>query len=148
MNSDREGRAPGEPPNGDFVAYLEDLERRQLAAMGRAQALAHAVPSEGAPIATAQPLSRDAASAPVQRLRASRAALPLSTGSLLMLIVGALALANALLGEGGIVALAVAVALLWRPVRRLMAAVRARARSAPRPQDALAAASAKPKSNR
>ncbi len=144
MNSDREGRAPGEPPNGDFVAYLEDLERRQLAAMGRPQA-AHSAPPAGAPHATAQPLSREAAGAPVQRLRASRAALPLSTGSLLMLIVGALSLANALLGDGGIVALAVAVVLLWRPVRQLMAAVRAR--SAPRPQDALAAASAKPKSN-
>ncbi|GIL04831.1 MAG: hypothetical protein BroJett031_13510 [Betaproteobacteria bacterium] len=148
MNSDREGRAPGEPPNGDFVAYLEDIERRQLADMNRPHALAHPSPQGGAQVAAAKPLSRDEARALIGRLRARRGALPLSAGSLLMLIVGALALANALFGDGGILALAIGVALLWRPVRRLIGAFRTAAATSPGPRDALDAAFGKSKSHR
>jgi hypothetical protein len=148
MASDREGRAPGEPPDGDFVAYLEDIERRQLAAMNQPHALAHPSPQGGAQVAAAKPLSRNEARALVERLRVSRAALPLSAGSLLMMIVGALALANALFGDGGIIAFAIGVALLWGPIRRLIAAARALAPSAPRPQDALEAAFGKKKTPR
>lgn len=150
MNSEREGRAPGEPPDGDFVTYLEDIERRQLAEMNRPHALAHPSPQGGTQVApaAARPPSRDEARALLGRLRAQRAALPLSAGSLLMLIVGALALANALFGDGGILALAIGVALLWRPVRRLIGAFRAAAASSPGPRDALDAAFGKNKSHR
>ncbi len=144
MNSDRQDRAPGKPPHGDFVASLQDIERRQLADMNRPHALAHPSP-QGGTQAAAKPLSRDEARALVERLRASRAALPLSTGSLLMAIVGALALANALLGDGGVIAFAVGVALLWRPIKRLIAAARALAPSAPRPHSAHAATFGKAK---
>lgn len=148
MNSDREGRAPGEPPNGDFVAYLEGIERRQLAEMNRPHALAHPSPQGGAQVEPVKPLSRDEVRALVERLRVSRAALPLSAGSLLMMIVGALALANALFGDGGIIAFAIGVALLWRPIRRLIAAAGAPAPSAPRPQDAVAATFGESKAKR
>lgn len=148
MASDRDGRAPGEPPDGDFVAYLEDIECRQLADMNRPHALAHPSPQGGAQVAAAQPRSRDQAHALVERLRASRAALPLSAGALLMMIVGALALAYALFGDGGIVAFAIGVALLWGPIKRLIAAGRALAPAAPGPQDALEAAFGKKKTQR
>lgn len=148
MNSDREGRAPGEPPNGDFVAYLEDIERRQLAEMNRPHALAHPSPQGGAQVEPVKPLSRDEVRALLERLRVSRAALPLSAGSLLMMIVGALALANALFGDGGIIAFAIGVALLWRPIRRLIAAARPPAPSAPRPQDAVNATFGESKAKR
>lgn len=148
MNTDREGRAPGEPPDGDFVAYLEVIERRQLAEMKRPHALAHPSPQGGAQVAAAKPLSRNEARALVERPRVSRAALPLSAGALLMMIVGALAVANALFGDGGIIAFAIGAALLWRPLRRLIAAARALAPSVPRPQDALAATFGKSKAKR
>lgn len=149
MQPELEGRAPGEPPNGDFVAYLEDLERRQVAAMNQPHAIAHAAPQPGAAAApAAEPPRRDAAHAPVERLRARRAASPLSVASVLMTVVGAAALANALFGDGGILALAIGVALLWRPVRRLIDALRATAASSARPRDAIDAAFGKNKSDR
>ncbi|GAB4468573.1 MAG: hypothetical protein OHK0044_10110 [Burkholderiaceae bacterium] len=141
MQTDLEGRAPGEPPNGDFVAYLQDLERRQVAAMNPPHAIAPAAPQPGAKAApAAEPLPRDAAQALVERLRARRAASPLSVAALLMAVVGAAALGNALFGDGGIVALAVGVALLWRPVGRLIDAVRATTASSARPRNAVDAA--------
>jgi hypothetical protein len=135
MAADREGRAPGEPPNGDFVAYVEAIERRQLAEMSRPHALAHPSPSTGA--ATTQP--RDAVRT-ATGARAGRTTRPLSAGLALMLTAGALALANALFGDGGVVAFAIGVALLWQPVRRMIEAVRAAAFTAPQPRDAVDAA--------
>jgi hypothetical protein len=139
MNPDRAGRAPGEPPDGDFVAYLEDIERRQLDSLARPHALAHPSPQGGVQGA-GKPLSRDEARALVERLRAARTFFPLPGGALLMLAVGALALANALFGDGGIVALAIGVALLWGAIRRLIAGARGSAPAAARPLNALAAA--------
>jgi hypothetical protein len=145
MNPDRAGRAPGEPPDGDFVAYLEDIERRQLDSLARPHALAHPSPQGGVqgagkPQGASKPLSRDEARALVERLRAARTFFPLPGGALLMLAVGALALANALFGDGGIVALAIGVALLWGAIRRLIAGARGSAPAAARPLNALAAA--------
>jgi hypothetical protein len=139
MNPDRAGRAPGEPPDGDFVAYLEDIERRQLDSLARPHALAHPSPQGGVQGA-GKPLSRDEARALIERLRAARTFFPLPGGALLMLAVGALALANALFGDGGIVALAIGVALLWGAIRRLIAGARGSAPAAARPLNALAAA--------
>lgn len=139
MNPDRAGRAPGEPPDGDFVAYLEDIERRQLDSLARPHALAHPSPQGGVQGA-GKPLSRDEARALIERLRAARTFFPLPGGALLMLAVGALALANALFGDGGIVALAIGMALLWGAIRRLIAAARGSTPAAARPLNALAAA--------
>lgn len=139
MNPDRAGRAPGEPPDGDFVTYLEDIERRQLDSLARPHALAHPSPQGGVQGA-GKPLSRDEARPLVERLRAARTFFPLPGGALLMLAVGALALANALFGDGGIVALAIGVALLWGAIRRLIAGARGSAPAAARPLNALAAA--------
>ncbi len=143
MRGELEGRAPEEPPNGDFVAYLEAIERRQLAEMSRPHALAHPPPDTGA--ATTQ--SRGAARAPAGT-RSGGTAGPPSTASLLMLIAGALALASALFGDGGIIAFVIGVALLWHPVRRIIGALRAAAVTAPRPRQAVDAVFGKNPSRR
>jgi hypothetical protein len=143
MAADREGRAPGEPANGDFVAYVEAIERRQLAEMSRPHALAHPSPGSGAATTQARNAVRAASGA-----RAGRTARPLSTGSLLMLIAGALALANALFGDGGIIAFVIGVALLWQPVRRMIDAVRAAVVTAARPRQAVDATFANKPSQR
>jgi hypothetical protein len=135
MNSDREGRAPGEPPNGDFVAYVEAIERRQLAEMGRPHSLVHPSPNAGAATAQARNAARAGSGA-----RAARTTRPLPAGSLLMLIAGALALANSIFGDGGIVAFVIGAALLWHPVRRMIKAMREAVVTAPQPREGVDAA--------
>jgi hypothetical protein len=149
MAYDQDGRAPGEPPNGDFVAYLQTIERAQLAAMSQPHALAPPAPHKAVQIGRATgtsgpaagaraPLSRDDALALVERLRTQRMKLPLNAGSLMMLLVGALALANALFGDGGLIAFAIGIALLWSPIRRLIAGASALAAApASQPREAL-----------
>jgi hypothetical protein len=118
-----------EPPDGDFVAYLEAIERRQLAALR----LQHTLPSPGATMAggvqepnAEQPaLSRAEAEAQRRRLQqpttsrsAAHAALPAAI--VVALIVGAVLLFSGLFSDGGPFLFVIGVALLVYGVRRLL----------------------------
>ena len=113
-----------EPPDGDFVAYLEAIERRQLAAL-RVQ---HMLPAPGA---VAQPDAPDAdrpaarqAEADALRERqtgtpgAAAAALP--AGIVVVLIIGAVLVLSGLFGDGGPFLFIIGVALLIHAIRRLL----------------------------
>ena len=116
-----------EPPDGDFVAYLEAIERRQLAAL-RFQ---HMLPAPGE---MAQPDAPDAsetdrpaasqAEADALRKRqtgspgAAAAALP--TGIVVALIIGAVLVFGGLFGDGGPFLFIIGVALLIHAIRRLL----------------------------
>jgi hypothetical protein len=118
-----------EPPDGDFVAYLEAIERRQLEAL-RVQ---HMLPSPGAtmagsaeePDAEHPARSRAEADAPRGRQQsktsgtaASTAGLP--AGIVVALIAGTVLLLSGLFGEGGPFLFMIGVALLVYAVRRLL----------------------------
>lgn len=114
-----------EPKNGDFVAYLAEIEKRQLEAMRRnvppaPPGMGAQAPSPGS--TERRPLGPDEAKQLVERLRAGGS--PLKPQDLLRIALGVVALLIGLFGEGGIVALVAAAVLLWQPLQRIAALVR------------------------
>jgi hypothetical protein len=122
------GLPAGEPKDGDFVAYLAQIEQRQLAALKHGHAL-HASPhtsphaSQPASLTTSQGAAPDTADAPLTTAQAEavRARLKQSAGDARqMLAAAAFALfglffiAQALLGEAGLVGLLIGGFLWWR----------------------------------
>jgi hypothetical protein len=112
-----------EPPNGDFVAYVEKIEREQLARAMQPHKLAQ-LPEGGKAGAEGgaggRALSATDAQRVPQMLKASgrnRAAAPL--GSMIGVVVGAALIAFGLMAEGGIVLVLLGALLLWHNLRKL-----------------------------
>ena len=115
-----------EPPNGDFVAYLEAIERRQLAALRGQHTLP--LPDAGQPERETRDegrpaLNRADADALRDRLKSGQpdgatAALP--TGIVVALVIGAALVFSGLLGDGGPILFIVGAALLIHAIRRLL----------------------------
>lgn len=121
----------GEPKDGDFVAYLEEIERRQARAIALSAAGApgevgaHAPKGPPSVRAEPEPLNKDQARALVEALKAQArsggvnpnqfvAALVLAFIGLVFLLVG--------LGtDGGIFAVIISAVLFWQAWRRLRA---------------------------
>lgn len=128
----------GEPKDGDFVAYIREIERRQLAAMARPHAPvtpAQATASAAAGRAERKALSADEAKQLVERLRAGGHGL--STIDVVRLVIGFIVLVAGLFGDGGLIAIAIAVALLWTPVRRIGRLLRTASAAAHAPKQAM-----------
>jgi hypothetical protein len=112
----------GEPKDGDFVAYLAQIERRQLAAL--ATPPAHTPPSLTGPHTPQRTHApQDEGPAPLSATEAEqlRARLQQDAGQLKRLVVPALLglfgvflLIQGLVGDAGIVALLIGTFLLWR----------------------------------
>jgi hypothetical protein len=116
-----------EPRDGDFVAYLDALEKRQLAALRIQHTLASAgatSKAEDTDEAERPASGRTDADAPPQRMQTKNttatAGNGLPAGIVVALIVGAVLAFSGLFGDGGPFLLLVGLALLVYGVRRLM----------------------------
>jgi Flp pilus assembly protein TadB len=131
---------PREPPRGDFVAYVEKIEREQLARALQPHRLAHPVEGRTAtPPATRETpgsLSASEAQRVLQRLTAQAGpAKPL--GAMVGVVAGAAFIAFGLLAEGGIVLVLLGAVLLWHNLRKLERARRAAQATAAQQVDAV-----------
>jgi hypothetical protein len=119
------GVPAGEPKDGDFVAYLAAIEKRQLAMLAAQPAhAAHTPPALSGPHsphsdshASAQPGATPLTAAQAEALRArlksaGDAGLPI--GAALMALIGLVFTVQGLLTDGGIVLLLIGLFLLWR----------------------------------
>jgi Flp pilus assembly protein TadB len=120
---------PREPPRGDFVAYVEKIEREQLARALQPHRLAH--PADDGKAASppaqrdgARGLSPTEAQRVLQRLR-GQAGPARPVGATIGVVVGAALVAFGLLAEGGMVLVLLGAALLWHNLRKLERARRA-----------------------
>jgi predicted lipid-binding transport protein (Tim44 family) len=106
------------PKNGDFVAYLEALERQQLRALPTLPPLGlNSITKKMAPSATVQTAE---AAATLAATAGAVKAVPIG-----LLVVGlVLVLAGAAI-EGGIFLLAIGVLLLWQAARAMIRNARA-----------------------
>lgn len=122
------GLIGGEPRDGDFVAYLEQIERQQAQALARSTGAAAARPaaapgsvSPGAP--ETAPSSKDPAQALIESLKAQSSRGGLNPGDLIgALVLGFIGLVFLLIGlssGAGIFAIAIAGVLFWQAWRRL-----------------------------
>lgn len=129
----------GEPKDGDFVAYIREIEKRQLAAMQRPHAPvtpAQATAANDASRAERKALTAKEAKELVQRLRTGGHTF--STVDVVRLVIGFVLLVAGVFGDGGLIATAIAVVLLWTPVRHIARLLRTAGAVAPAPKDALA----------
>lgn len=107
----------GEPKDGDFVAYLAQIERKQLAHLpAAAQAMA---PGEATQGAAAQPPGPASATQP-----AAKPLPPTLVGGLVLGLIGLFFLMLGLAGDGGWIAAAIGAFLLWRAAKSLSAKAR------------------------
>lgn len=104
------GQPAAEPKNGDFVAYIAEIERRQVAA---AHAGAHAAPAASKEAAHA-PLADAQAEALRARLRMQAPDPKAFVGTALLALFGLFLLLQGLLSDGGPIAVLVGAFLLWR----------------------------------
>jgi hypothetical protein len=128
------GVPTAEPKGGDFVAYLAQIEKRQLAALpARA---AHTPPALTGPHTPhAEDKEAMTGHAPLSATEAERLRESLTSGAgqrkglvgaAFMALVGLFLTVLGLFGDGGIVALLIGIFLLWRAlstVRRAVAAL-------------------------
>ncbi len=113
-----------EPPNGDFVAFVEKIEREQLARAMQPHTPLHldvaGKGGENADDGKARALTTPEAQRVLQMLKAQaadRAVAP--RGALIGAFLGAALVAFGLLAEGGIVLVLVGAVLLWHNLRKL-----------------------------
>ncbi|MGE5337665.1 MAG: hypothetical protein ACM3PU_07545 [Gemmatimonadota bacterium] len=105
----------GEPKDGDFVAYLEEIERRQMAHLpspardAAADAKLHAGQMSSAP-PYGKPTTNPLPAALV--------------GNLVLGVVGIFFLVFGLVGDAGLIAVAVGVFLIWRAAKSLSVELR------------------------
>ncbi len=102
-----------EPKDGDFVAYLAQIERQQLEHLAP---IARAAPTEAA--------RRVAPAQPAPSHRAAAAAPAMALGSVVLAAIGLFLLLFGLVGNGGWIAAAVGAFLLWRAAKSLSTALR------------------------
>ena len=114
-----------EPANGDYVAYLDALERRQLAQLDRAP-IAHPVAAAASktPHAGKGPVGKPAAAefdALMARIESAKSQFGRwGTAQVVAAVVGAVLVLMTLVGEGSFVTLLIGIGLLWAPARRLL----------------------------
>ncbi len=104
-----------EPKDGDFVAYLEEIERRQMAHLP-----AHAL--EPGPDVQRQP--GQTPSAPASGKPAAGALPATLVGNIVLGVVGIFFLLLGLVGDAGVIAVAVGVFLIWRAAKSVSAELR------------------------
>lgn len=124
-----------EPKNGDFVAYLAEIERRQMAHLpAELSAPPPLHPESHAPAAgsvqnTGDATHGGASNAAPSAALPKKAAVPRKHGTLANgLFLGAIGFVFLLVGlamDGGWIAVAIGVFLIWRGVRTLVRARRA-----------------------
>jgi hypothetical protein len=112
-----------EPPNGDFVAYVEKLERDQLArAMPphRRQSTAAGGKASDTAESKGRALSAAEAQRIVQALKARTAKDSAPRGALIGLFIGAAAIVFGLATEGGFFFVILGAVLVWHNLRKLL----------------------------
>jgi hypothetical protein len=115
-----------EPPRGDFVAYVEKIEREQLARAMRPHKLPQlSVGGKVAQEETSRALSAAEAQRVVDLLKAQGKTAAPAAGTIIGALLGAGLLAFGLLAEGGTFLALLGAVLLWQSLRKL--------RSGPRP---------------
>jgi hypothetical protein len=113
-----------EPPNGDFVAYVEKIEREQLARAMQPHKLPHLstsgkVVTEASTGENPRALSANEAQRVLQSLRAQAKSGAAPTGAMIGVVLGAGLVAFGLMAEGGLVLVLLGAVLLWHNLRRL-----------------------------
>jgi hypothetical protein len=127
------GVPTAEPKDGDFVAYLEQIEKRQLAALPArtthtppALTSPHTPHAEGKEDVTERaPLSATEAERLRESLKSGASQRKGLVGAAVMALVGVFLTVLGLLGDGGIVALLIGIFLLWRALSTVRKAVAA-----------------------
>lgn len=125
-----------EPPHGDFVAYVEKIEREQLARAIQPHQLPHLSAggkfvSDGAPEDGAVSLPASEAQRVLQMLQAqSKNGASPPRGAMVGVVLGAALIAFGLLAEGGFVLVILGAVLLWHNLRKLRRAPAPAAESA------------------
>lgn len=110
-----------EPPNGDFVAYVEKIEREQLARAMQPHKLPHL--SAGGKVVTDTPA--DGTSTALAANEAQRVLQVLSdqrrapVGPVIGAFIGAALIVLGLMAEGGIFLVLIGAVLLWHNLRKL-----------------------------
>lgn len=118
-----------EPPNGDFVAYVDRIEREQLARALQPHRLPHL--TDGGRLAggsdePGRPLSATDAQRVLHTLKRPSGTTPAARGALIGALIGAVMIAFGLAAEGGTVLALIGAVLLWHNLRKLMRASPAR----------------------
>jgi hypothetical protein len=114
-----------EPPNGDFVAYVERIEREQLARAMRPHKLPQlAVGGKVAPDDASRSLSAAEAQRVVDLLKAQGKTGATPVGASIGALLGAGLIAFGLLAEGGMFLVLLGAFLLWRSLGKLRLAAR------------------------
>lgn len=114
-----------EPPGGDFVAYVEKIEREQLARAMQPHKLPHLsaggkVIADEAPGDSAPALSAGEAQRLLQALKArGNDGTPPTRGAMIGVVLGAALIAFGLLAEGGVALVVLGAVLLWHNLRKL-----------------------------
>jgi len=132
-----------EPPNGDFVAFVEKIEREQLARAMQPHTLPHLdaagrVVSESADDGKARALTAHEAQRVLKMLKAQGADRPgVPRGVLIGAFLGAALVAFGLLADGGIFLVLVGAVLLWHNLRKLRRSTASAAASPGRQVDAV-----------
>ena len=114
-----------EPPHGDFVAFVEKIEREQLARAMLPHKLPHLsaggkVVTDDTPAEDARALSAGEAQRVLQMLKThgkDGSSAPL--GAMVGVVLGAALIAFGLLAEGGFVLTILGAVLLWHNLRKL-----------------------------
>jgi hypothetical protein len=109
-----------EPPNGDFVAYVERIEREQLERALRPHKMQQ-LTADGSTAAVDKPLPLTAAEVLKvrDRLKAQGKTGATPVGPVIGLAIGAGLLAFGLLAEGGMFLVLLGAFLLWHSLKRL-----------------------------
>jgi len=104
----------GEPKDGDFVAYVAEIERQQMAHLPT-----HVLTTLGG--ADKRPAPTQAAAAAPREIRALPANL---VGNIVLGVVGLFLLLLGLVGGGGVISAAIGAFLIWRAAKSVSAELR------------------------
>jgi hypothetical protein len=113
-----------EPPHGDFVAFVEKIEREQLGRAMQPHKLPHlSAGGKGVADESARDETRSLSAAEAQRvlqgLESQGKEVASPRGAMIGVVLGAALIAFGLLAEGGFVLVIVGAVLLWHHLRKL-----------------------------
>jgi hypothetical protein len=108
-----------EPRNGDFVAYLEEIEKRQIALTATLPPPSFSMPRANAPVMQPPPPAGQHAQPAQanQRVQPASKSMSNSIGLLVLLAMGALFAGLGLVGETSLIAVPVGIFLIWRALK-------------------------------